>query len=277
MSDGSDARDLTRREFHRRLGVGLGIAALATGCENAVSGFPDASEIPDLGDVPNDNVTEDLLPQDPGLDNGPAPDNSGDGFPGDVDTGGTCTVYPEQTPGPYYLDLDLLRRDITEGKEGAAMAVVIRVLSSDGCSPLRDLAVDIWHCDADGVYSGFPGQLGGENTSGQRFLRGTQVTDADGRVRFDTIVPGWYPGRTPHIHFKVHLSSATEATSQLYFPETFTATVYATPPYDERGPQDTTNAMDRIANAGGLPPLAAITQEAGIHVATLTVVVASEA
>jgi protocatechuate 3,4-dioxygenase beta subunit len=209
----------------------------------------------------------------------------GDGGSGGVDgsggttgvggSGGTngCTVYPQQTEGPFYIDLDLLRRDITESKAGMPLNVVLQVQSAD-CAPLKDLAVDLWHCDANGVYSGFPGQLGGVDTSGQKFLRGTQVTDADGIAEFESIYPGWYPGRTTHIHFKVHTSSTMEATSQLYFPEEVTNAIYATSPYDARGPKDTSNTADAIAAANPAPLAVVSGDTSSGFVATIIVTVA---
>lgn len=203
------------------------------------------------------------------------PGGSGGDNLGRGGTGGSnaCILYPRQTEGPYYLDLDMLRRDITEGTPGLPLTLVLEVQNVD-CTPLKDLAVDVWHCDASGVYSGFPGQLGGLDTTGQIFLRGTQVTDANGVAQFDTIYPGWYPGRTTHIHFKVHTSSMTEATSQLYFTEDVTAEIYATSPYDTRGQKDTPNESDGVA-AGNLPPLAMMAGDATSgYVATILVTVA---
>ncbi|NNE20479.1 MAG: intradiol ring-cleavage dioxygenase [Myxococcales bacterium] len=197
----------------------------------------------------------------------------GTGGAADTDGMNRCTLYPEQAEGPFYLDLNSLRRDITEGKDGAALRMQVRVEATD-CSPLRDLAVDVWHCDADGVYSGFPGQLGGLDTSGQAFLRGTQVTDAGGLAEFETIYPGWYPGRTTHVHFKVHTSSSMEATSQIYFPEVVTSEVYAVSPYAARGQKDTPNLSDGIATASPAP-LAQVTGDASSgYVATILVTVA---
>lgn len=175
-----------------------------------------------------------------------------DGGLGGADGASNCVLYPQQTEGPYYLDLDTLRRDITEGKTGAPLAVVLQVQRED-CTPLANVALDLWHCDAEGVYSGFPQQLGGLDTSGQTFLRGTQVTGDDGVARFETIYPGWYPGRTTHIHFKVHTSAFSEATSQLYFPEGVTSEIYAAAPYDARGQKDTSNQADAISNASPTP------------------------
>ncbi|MCL4236442.1 MAG: hypothetical protein KJ042_18215, partial [Deltaproteobacteria bacterium] len=137
---------------------------------------------------------------------------------------------------------------------------------------IKDIAVDIWHCDADGVYSGYPGQLGGLDTTGLTFLRGTRITDTDGRARFVTIYPGWYPGRTTHIHFKVHVTGTLEATSQLYFSEDITAAVYATAPYSARGQKDTTNLGDGVT-PGFVPPLLAVTPDGAGYAAALTVTV----
>jgi protocatechuate 3,4-dioxygenase beta subunit len=184
----------------------------------------------------------------------------------------TCTVYPRQTEGPYYLDLGDLRHDITEGKPGTPMAVIVELQGRD-CAPFANAVVDIWHCDAQGVYSGFPGQLGNQNTSGQKFLRGSQITDANGRARFQTIYPGWYPGRTTHIHFKVHLSSSLEATSQMYFPEAINSAVYATAPYSARGQKDTSNVADGVNR--GTASLATVVRNGDVYEATLIVVVAN--
>jgi protocatechuate 3,4-dioxygenase beta subunit len=198
---------------------------------------------------------------------------SGSGGSAGVPDPGTCTLYPAQTEGPYYLDLDLFRTDITEGKSGTPLTVVIEVVRVSDCAALSDVAVDIWQCDAAGVYAGFPGQLGGVDTTGQRFLRGTQLTGADGKATFETIYPGWYPGRTTHIHFKVHTTSATEATSQMYFPEDVTARIYETGVYAARGQKDTSNAADG-ANCSNVAPLAAVTESGGRYTATLRVTVA---
>lgn len=185
----------------------------------------------------------------------------------------SCTVYPEETQGPYYLDLGLVRRDITEGLDGMPLAIVIRVLGADGCGALRDVAVEIWHADPDGVYSGYPRQNGGVDTTGQTFLRGTQVTGDDGRARFDTIFPGWYPGRTSHVHFKVHLTATRVAISQLYFPEDLTAAVYRTGVYAARGQKDTSNVADSVARANP-PPLTTVTASGSGYVTAIDVTVA---
>lgn len=167
-----------------------------------------------------------------------------------------CTLYPQQVEGPYYVPGDLLRQDITDGKAGTALALHLRVVRQGDCNPLPNVAVDVWHCDALGVYSGFAGQLQGLDTRGQTFLRGTQITNAAGEVVFRTIFPGWYPGRTTHIHFKVRPTANTEATSQLYFPEPLNDLVYTkNAPYTSRGKKDTSNARDGANQLTDIPPL----------------------
>ncbi len=209
-----------------------------------------------------------------GSDAGNVAGNGGEGGMGGAAGNGMneCTLYPEQTAGPFYLDLDLLRRDITEGKPGEPLRVELLVQGKN-CAPLKDVAVDLWHCDAAGVYSGFANQLGGLDTSGDTFLRGTQVTDGEGFAVFDTIYPGWYPGRTTHMHFRVLTSGDTAATSQIYFPEDVTSKVYAIAPYETRGLKDTPNSSDGIALAAPTP-LAAIAGAIGTgYTATIIVMV----
>jgi len=200
----------------------------------------------------------------------PAP--SADATPPAAATPGSCTLYPEQTEGPYYVDADLLRADLREGKPGTPLTLDLLLLNANACTPLANAAVDIWHCDAAGVYSGYQGQLGGLDTRGAVFLRGTQLTGPDGRVQFTTVYPGWYPGRTTHIHFKVHLTGNREATSQLYFTEELNREVYGTDPYATHGQKDTSNTADAFAQGA---PLLAVTRSGQSYSASMTITVAS--
>lgn len=171
----------------------------------------------------------------------------------------TCVVSPEQTVGPYYADVRLNRADVradtTTGtvKEGVPLQLTIRVsqVSNGSCLPIKGAIVEIWHCDALGVYSAFAQ----EGTADQNFLRGYQTTDANGQVQFTTIYPGWYRGRTVHIHFKVHTTGtngqAYEFTSQLYFDDEISDQVFAQAPYNSKGRRDQTNATDSIYRDGG--------------------------
>ena len=120
--------------------------------------------------------------------------------------------------GPFYFDPKLVRDDITEGKWGAPLALTLQVVEAKNCTSLKTTRVDVWHSDGLGIYSGYARQATG-SSKGETFLRGTQFTDAEGAVRFTTIYPGWYPGRTPHIHFKVIFDHKDMVTGQLYFPD----------------------------------------------------------
>ena len=168
------------------------------------------------------------------------------------DDAATCAVTPEETAGPYYFDADRIRRDIREDRDGARLRLALRVRDGASCEPLPDAVVDIWHADAGGAYSGFdggaggPGGGGGEAQTDSRYLRGAQVTNADGIVEFTTIYPGWYPGRTVHIHATVHLDTRTVLTTQLYFDDALSDRVYAARPYSERGARDARNGSDGI-------------------------------
>jgi protocatechuate 3,4-dioxygenase beta subunit len=156
-----------------------------------------------------------------------------------------CVLSPEVTAGPYYVANHLTRRNITEGRPGLPLLLYLTVLDASSCKPIPSADVEVWHADAAGAYSG----VGGAST---RFLRGHQRTDAHGRVRFDTIYPGWYRGRTPHIHLKVHVGGRVVHTGQVFFSDTVSDAVYRTSAYRSHGQPDTTNGRDMIyAQAGG--------------------------
>jgi protocatechuate 3,4-dioxygenase beta subunit len=138
-----------------------------------------------------------------------------------LDAAGSCAQTAEQTEGPYYFDADAVRSDIREDRDGTVLELALRVREADGCTPIENAIVDIWHCDAGGVYSGFA------EGEGERFLRGAQATDAEGIARFKTIYPGHYQGRTVHIHLKVHLDRRTVLTTQLYFDDEVSDRVFS--------------------------------------------------
>jgi protocatechuate 3,4-dioxygenase beta subunit len=171
--------------------------------------------------------------------------SAGDGPAGVVSGEVTCVLAPEQTEGPFYVDDARLRRNITEGKPGTPLALQLTVVDVSTCRAIRGAAVDVWHCDAAGAYSG----TGSE--ADERFLRGVQRTDAKGLAAFRTIYPGWYPGRTVHIHVLVHIGGNVVHTGQLYFPDSLTDAVYRRSPYSRRGSRDTRNAADSIFRNGG--------------------------
>lgn len=169
-----------------------------------------------------------------------------------LEEGNSCKVTTELTEGPYYFDADAIRRDIREDRKGLKLRLVLRVRNADGCTPISNAVVDVWHSDAQGIYSGFeaasrsPGGAPGSRTDEERYLRGAQVTNDEGVAEFVTIVPGRYPGRTPHIHAKVHLDRRTVLTTQLFFDERMLARVYRQGPYSQDSGQDVTNTSDGI-------------------------------
>lgn len=180
-----------------------------------------------------------------------------------------CVVTPQQTEGPYFVDERLHRSDVrsdpSDGsvKDGLPLALEMRVFTvgnegTDRCLPLANAIVDIWHCDAQGIYSDVEDR--NFNTMGKKFLRGYQVTNRNGSVRFITIYPGWYPGRTVHIHFKIRAdpgyARGREFTSQLYFDDAITDKVHAQLPYARYArkgsyQQRTRNEDDGIYLKGG--------------------------
>ena len=171
-----------------------------------------------------------------------------------------CVVRPEQTEGPYFVDTQLNRSDIRGDADGSvragaplALSFLVARVGNTSCTPLPGAIVDIWHCDADGVYSGVNDRNFG-STVGQQFLRGYQVTDSNGMTSFTTIYPGWYSGRTVHIHFKIRAEvdgGNYEFTSQLYFDDALTDRVHAQEPYRANGDRNTRNEDDGIFNRGG--------------------------
>lgn len=171
----------------------------------------------------------------------------GDGPAGVASGVVTCVLAPEQTEGPYYLDDAKVRRNITEGKAGVPLALRLTVIDASSCKPIKGAAVDIWHCDAGGVYSGTSVQ----GTEDELFLRGIQRADAKGVALFRTIFPGWYQGRTVHIHVMVHIGGNVVHTGQLYFPDAVTDAVYRRSPYNRRPNRDPRNAGDGIYRNGG--------------------------
>jgi protocatechuate 3,4-dioxygenase beta subunit len=181
----------------------------------------------------------------------------------------------QTTEGPYYIDVAKIRSDITEGLDGVPLEVRFSVLDTAG-KPLRDLRVDLWHCDAQGRYSGFGEQGDGRTLSfeGQTFLRGSQRTDRDGAVSFGSIYPGWYAGRTTHIHFKVWSGTRAVLTSQFFLPDALSEFLYTqVPSYQRARLRDTLNSADGIALRAGETVLGAVRETHRRYVATLTVVV----
>lgn len=183
-----------------------------------------------------------------------------------------ATIEPEeatadQGPGPYYRPGSPRRRDIREDRGGAPLVLRIRAVEAGLLTPLTGAEVEIWHCDADGVYSGYQ-RYGAEKfpalvsltlrrfrpSDDAMFLRGRQVTGDDGRAEFLTVVPGWYTPRTLHVHVRVSVAGEALLTTELYFPDDFAARIQSQPPYARRGRSPFVNANDiEIRLAQGSP------------------------
>ena len=157
----------------------------------------------------------------------------------------SCVVRPALTEGPYFVDEKLNRSDIRAepstnvARPGTPLTLTFLVskVSGSACAALANATVDVWHCDALGVYS--DAQDPSFNTKGMKFLRGYQTTDANGTAQFTTIWPGWYQGRAVHIHFKIRMAAANgqtaDFTSQLFFPDAMNDSVFANAPYSQKG------------------------------------------
>lgn len=167
-----------------------------------------------------------------------------------------CVLTPEQSEGPFYVDVERLRRDITEGRPGTPLALRLRVVDASSCKPIERAAVDVWHTDARGVHSGVEGDSGS-------FMRGVQRADARGLARFDRVYPGWYSGRAVHVHVKVHVGGDTVHTGQLYFPDDVTAAVYREAPYSGRPGPDVRNGADGLFQDGGRRSTLAVRRAGG--------------
>lgn len=218
---------LNRRDVLKLFGVGSAATLLAACAPDIAETLTSNTEI-----IP---ATQELLEQATGVANIPA-----------------CVVRPELTEGPFFVDEKLNRSDIREDtsngaiSQGAQLDLTFNVtqINGNGCVPLASAQVDIWHCDVEGVYSDV------QNAVGKTFLRGHQITDANGVAKFITIYPGWYRGRTVHIHFKIRYDNL-EFTSQLFFDDAFTDVVYTQEPYAQTGSRSTLNSQDNIFGESG--------------------------
>ncbi|MGW0709907.1 intradiol ring-cleavage dioxygenase [Streptomyces sp. NPDC002643] len=173
-----------------------------------------------------------------------------------------CTLTKEMTEGPYYLDGQYVRSDITEGKTGFPLKLALTVVDDDTCAVIPNALVEIWHCDVLGEYSGYVGNNGHDEPDSGTFMRGGVLTNSSGVANITTIYPGWYRGRCVHIHVKVHVNVTLTSdgsftggselhTGQLFFDETITTRVAALSPYTTNEVTRTTLAQDSIYDEGG--------------------------
>jgi protocatechuate 3,4-dioxygenase beta subunit len=228
----------------------LSLAAVVSGCSRggALSAAPPS---PPRSTSPAPPATSAATPAPP-----PAPSAA------DLLAGApTCALTPATIAGPTWFDAHDVRSDIRDDRPGVPLQLAFRVVQLPACAPLPQAVVDLWHCDALGFYSGFAGVAAGDGgkadgrdqygdaqaaaTDTDRFLRGTQMTDAGGLVQFSTVYPGWYPTRTVHLHLKVHLAESTVLTTQLFFDDAVSDRVHGgSDPYRQHPGRDTRNAHD---------------------------------
>jgi protocatechuate 3,4-dioxygenase beta subunit len=190
----------------------------------------------------------------------------------------SCIVRPALTEGPFFIDEKLDRSDIRSDpatgvvRPGAILNLnfLVSRVSGSACTALSGAMVDVWQCDALGVYPGVG------SASGQKFLRGFQNTDASGSAKFMTIYPGWYQGRAVHIHFKIRPTSSSEFTSQLFFDDTMSTQVFAQAPYSQKGTQGMTrNTSDGIFNQSAGKLSLSVTKSGDVYSATFDIGLAS--
>jgi protocatechuate 3,4-dioxygenase beta subunit len=247
MSPSKDLRSkVTRRELLGLIGI-AGVAAVA-GCDDD-GGSPDTTVTPQAPTLSAEATT--------GVSGTPPPSAL------------NCVLTPEMTEGPFFVDEGLNRSDITSDPSDGSVAagtplklgLTVFSVEGDTCVPVSGAAVDIWHCDAEGLYS----DVAANGTAGRKFLRGYQLTDENGACQFTTVYPGWYMGRAVHIHVKVRTdpdsAEGQEVTSQFFFDDALSEQVFAAGPYVDRGSPDTTNATDMIYQDGGRQMQVALTPE----------------
>jgi protocatechuate 3,4-dioxygenase beta subunit len=165
------------------------------------------------------------------------------------------TLIPVETEGPFPLDLTentaFFRKAVNETKTGAVLNLKLRIVGAANCLPMKNVRVNIWHCDKDGVYSGYAGGMNPGGTVGSTYCRGYQFTDNNGVAAFTTIFPGWYSGRICHIHFKVTVSTAYGVVSQLTFPIAEKNALFAAnPTFYPKGADPMTPAQDNVFSDG---------------------------
>eukprot|EP01098_Paradermamoeba_levis_P014850 TRINITY_DN727_c0_g1_i1.p1 TRINITY_DN727_c0_g1~~TRINITY_DN727_c0_g1_i1.p1 ORF type:complete len:350 (-),score=93.91 TRINITY_DN727_c0_g1_i1:37-1086(-) len=178
----------------------------------------------------------------------------------------TCVLHPELTQGPYWVDLELVREDITEGKPGIPLTLAVTVVNSNTCEVIPNAGVELWHCDSVGVYSHYEqasNNVANPQTDNTTYLRGIQMTDQTGVAKLNTVYPGWYNGRTIHIHLKVHLggsvvgdSSLVDSTivhtGQLFMNDSLNSEIAKFAPYSSHGDVVLMKlSEDGIYNGGG--------------------------
>ncbi len=192
---------------------------------------------------------------------------------------GVCILAPQAVEGPFYFDPALMRSDIAEGLPGVPLELRLQLIEAADCAPTPGVRIDVWHADAGGRYSGYAGMgaPGAGPSTGETFMRGAQISGPDGGVTFRTVYPGWYRGRTPHIHVKAFIDGRNVLTTQLYFPDALSEYIYEkVAAYSGRGStRDTTNKTDGVLadTHDGRATFVYLREESDRYVAALTIAV----
>jgi protocatechuate 3,4-dioxygenase beta subunit len=221
-----------------RIGLYSGATALLSGCKEVVL----------LGEEPNPNTW---------AVGGTASMTDKDSYPDPfVNAPASCALLCETTPGPCTTSNTPIRQDVSEGEPGLPIRLALKIVRED-CSPVEGATVEIWHTHLKGVYSGQTPALdfcknGDDDAPNHMWFRGVQQTDANGRVNFDTCFPGWYPGRSIHIHVQVNIGATAFVVSQLFFDEALTEEIFAVhPEYKKFGQPDTIQSTDGVIVGAG--------------------------
>lgn len=247
---------LSRRQLLHRLGLGLVatplLAPLVAGCDAKATGSGGADSGP--GSDAGADASPDARPLRPWATGGTAAMTDKASYPDPFTTAATsCALVAGTTAGPCTTLTNIVRQDISEGESGLPVRLALRLVTS-ACAPIAGANVKVWHTDHQGSYSGMTPDtdtcLKDQAYADSDFFRGVQTTDANGVVRFDTCFPGWYAGRAIHIHFQVSVGATVYKVSQLFFPESLTADIFANHiEYMPYGQPDTTLAMDNVMSA----------------------------
>ncbi len=208
----------TRRAILKGLGGGVTLGLISSACGNAQGSGKETPGTNSSSTSPPD----DSINIDSNSGNNELQDEEG------LDSAQICQVMPDDVEGPFYFNPNQVRSNLRNDMDGRELNLSIQVVSvNEGCAPLENALVDVWLADPSGRYSGYETF----DTVGDDFLRGVQVTDTEGRVAFQMIAPGVYPGRAAHIHVKVHYEDRTYVTSQIYFPDNFITNILSDPRY----------------------------------------------
>jgi protocatechuate 3,4-dioxygenase beta subunit len=260
----ANERRLPRRQILGGLGMALAAAPVAQllgcGADDAGAASPDAGATSPDGSAATDGATGGWAT------GGTAAMTMAASYPNPFASGvgSTCKLTCASTLGPCYATT-IMRKDISEGQNGLPVRLAFLVVN-EACQPVSGATVDIWHTSPAGLYSGNDASqmctLGNAQAIASRWFRGVQPTDGQGRADFDTCFPGWYSGRTIHIHFTVRVGSTEYVTSQLFFDDALNDDILNSQAlYNDRGQRNTRNSNDNVISAASVAEYSFQTQK----------------